>query len=114
MTCWARLGRELTGAFVARNETRPGVARLAASLLAAAKPAGERVHVATLWVKGEPSALRVERAAWVDANGAVKTSGGWPAAKTDALRASQLLEGAALAAPGPRWTRPVAGLAGKR
>lgn len=109
------LGRDLTGAFVARNEARVGVVRLAASLLAAARPAADRAHVATLWVKGEPTALRVERAAWADAAGGVRVSGAWPtAAKTEAGSGSRPADEAPLALPGPRWTRPVAGLPGKR
>lgn len=109
------LGRDLAGAFVARNEARSGVVRLAASLVAAARPAGERAHVATLWVKGAPGALRVERAAWADANGGVKASGGWPVwSKAGVGTDHQLVDESLLAAPGPRWTRPVEGLSGKR
>ena len=85
------------------------------SNVAAARPAGERAHVATLWVKGAPGALRVERAAWADANGGVKASGGWPVwSKAGVGTDYQLVDESLLAAPGPRWTRPVEGLSGKR
>lgn len=104
-----RLGRAFDGAFVARNEARDGALRLAVSLLAAnGAPAG-RFHVATLTVKGDPAALRIERATWADSESRAVSGLGPAASGTPTTRQSEPLVKAATA-PEMRWTRPAVDL----
>lgn len=108
------LGRDLSGAFVARNMAREGWARLAVSRVAAASSLPLRAHVATLFIKGDPAAVRVESAVWADNTGRTRGVGAAPVTPRPAATPAPADKSPATVLPGPRWTRLVEGLTGKR
>lgn len=99
----------LTESYVVQNTVHQDKARLAVTLLHPATPLTGKIHLATLRVKGDATALTAFRAAWIDAEGrALLTASTPPSNQSDTLTP---MDKAGLKPrpldPAPAWRRPV-------